>query len=138
MFELEDADELVQRFIDCTLDKWDWTHEAHIVVGLFMVTHHGADALAQMRTALKRYNECTDVPNTDTSGYHETLTHFWLERIRKECTDADGSLRWDQDTLDAMLFNRALTNRNVWLEVYPEEMIKSMEARRIVVLPVLD
>jgi hypothetical protein len=135
MYPLEDAEELVQQFLNCTLMKWDWTHEAHMVVGLYMVTHFGAEALDQMRIALKKYNLSTGVENTDTSGYHETLTYFWLERIRTECTDHDGSLCWDQRTLDYLLINRALTNRNVWLEIYPEAVIKSLEARRSVVLP---
>jgi hypothetical protein len=31
-----------------------------------------------MRTRIRAYNVASGVANTETSGYHETLTHFWL------------------------------------------------------------
>lgn len=135
IYPIEAAEALVQSFLDCALDKSDWTHEAHLVVGLFMVTHY-TDALPHMREAIKRYNESVGTINSETSGYHETLTVYWLEHIKKHCTANDGTLMWDQETLDYMLFNRALTNRNVWLEVYPESIIKSVEARMHYVPPI--
>ncbi len=128
IYPLDAAEELVQAVLNCTLDKFDWTHEAHLVVGLYMVTHY-ADALPPMREAIRRYNESIGIINSETSGYHETLTVYWLDRIKKHCTANDGTLMWDQETVDYMLFNRDLTNRNAWLEDYPESMMKSVEAR---------
>jgi hypothetical protein len=136
MFPLSEAEILVQSFLDGTLNKYDWTHEAHLVVGMYMVTHHEAAALEHMRKAIRSFNETTGTENTDTSGYHETLTVFWLERIRAHCTAPDGTLTWDQDTLDHLLFSREMSNRNVWLEHYDEDLVKSVEARRGYVQPV--
>lgn len=132
-YSIEDAEDLVQSFLNCTMDKWDWTHEAHLVAGLYVVTHHGDQSLSFMRNAISRFNESVGTANTDTSGYHETLTYFWLNRIREACTDTDGSLSWDQRTLNYLLVNQDLTNRNVWLEHYSEEQIKSVRARKEVI-----
>jgi hypothetical protein len=133
IYPIDAAEELVQSFLDCTMDKADWTHEAHLVVGLYMVTHYPHDALSPMREAIIRFNESVGTINSDTSGYHETLTHFWLEHIRKHCTANDGTLMWDQETLDYMLFNRELTNRNAWVDVYGEGVIQSVEARHRII-----
>ena len=135
IYPIADAEQLMQDFLQCTLDKYDWTHEAHLVVGLYMVTHYPQDALTHMREAIKRFNLATGTANTETSGYHETLTVFWLEHIRANCTANDGSLTWDQETLNHLLVNRALTNRNIWLEHYTEEAIRSVEARLHYVAP---
>jgi len=34
-----------------------------------------------MRTGIYRLNDAHGTPNSDTSGYHETLTVFWLRMI---------------------------------------------------------
>jgi hypothetical protein len=34
-----------------------------------------------MRSGIIRYNEAVGTANTDTSGYHETLTCFWMATI---------------------------------------------------------
>jgi hypothetical protein len=137
-YPIADAEELVSKFLNCTLPKYDWTHEAHLVVGLYMVTHHTDQALIKMREALLKYNVSIGGVNSDTAGYHETLTIFWLERIAKICTANDGTLMWDQETLDYMLFHRDLTNRNVWLNYYPETIIQSLEARKQYMPPVFE
>jgi hypothetical protein len=135
-FTISDAETLVNSFLDTTLDKWDWTHEAHLVVAYHMVTHHAPhEDLAHMRAALKQYNVAIGKENTDTSGYHETLTRFWLDRIRAWCIHTRGSVSWDEDTLDALLYDRSLTNRNVWLEYYTEAVIMGTEARHQYVAP---
>ncbi len=40
--------------------------------------HGGAEALARLRLAIPRYNEATGVANTDTGGYHDTITVFYV------------------------------------------------------------
>jgi hypothetical protein len=52
-------------------------------------------ALERVRTGIIRYNEAVGTANTDSSGYHETLTRLWigiveklLERIREPLAGA--------------------------------------------------
>lgn len=66
---------IARGMIDCTLPKSDWTHRSHFAAALWLCAH--ADMLAAeggMATLIRRYNVATGVANTDTSGYHETIT----------------------------------------------------------------
>jgi hypothetical protein len=66
--------------IDLTLPKPEWTHAAHFACALWMLTHR--DAFAEMPGRIRAYNEATGVPNTDTDGYHETITQASLRAAR--------------------------------------------------------
>lgn len=71
--------ELVKAFEERTLSKTDWTHAAHLTVGLYYCLNYPF-ALAKnlMRDGILRLNDAHGTPNTETNGYHETLTVFWL------------------------------------------------------------
>ena len=61
--------------IGCTLPKSDWTHRGHFAAALWLVAH--PEVLAReggMAGLIRRYNVATGVANTDTGGYHETIT----------------------------------------------------------------
>jgi hypothetical protein len=135
LYSITDAEALVAGFTNCTLPKEEWTHEAHLVSGLYMLAHYGPKALDEMRLRIRRYNESVGGQNTDVSGYHETMTVFWLWAIKKQCAGEDGFVRWNQDTLDRLVACEQLTDRNCWLEHYSEGVIKSVEARREFVPP---
>ncbi len=73
---------LVKGFENRTIAKSEWTHEAHLVVGLYYCrTRAFAVAKNVMRDGIYWLNDTHGTPNTDDSGYHETLTVFWLKRI---------------------------------------------------------
>lgn len=59
---------------DLTLPKAEWTHEAHFAAAIVMLSEIGDAAFTQMPPTIRAYNEATGVPNTDTVGYHETIT----------------------------------------------------------------
>jgi hypothetical protein len=74
--------EFVQAFEACTLPKARWTHGAHVLTGAWYVHGLGeADAMDQMRRCVRRYNESVGGKNTETSGYHETVTRFWIKLL---------------------------------------------------------
>lgn len=71
--------ELVRQFEACELAFAQWTHRAHVRVAYTYLQRHGFDgALQRMRAGVKRYNAANEVPDTPTSGYHETTTHAFL------------------------------------------------------------
>jgi len=73
---------LVKAFENRTIPKAEWTHEAHLAVGLYYCrTRPFAVAKNVMRDGIYWLNDTHETPNTDDSGYHETLTIFWLKRI---------------------------------------------------------
>ena len=80
-----DADHIAQFIRDfeaCTLPKALWTHQAHLLLGLWYLSNFPlAEALPLVRKRIRAYNEVVGTANTDSSGYHETLTRFYLQGI---------------------------------------------------------
>jgi hypothetical protein len=80
-----EIDHVARRFIDRSLPRSEWTHAAHFAVALWLLKRRGSSAAREMPALIRAYNEVTGVPNTATSGYHETITlaslratHSWL------------------------------------------------------------
>ena len=60
------------------LAKSLWTHAAHVAVAACLAYEHAPDAALNLtRAGIIRHNESVGTANTETSGYHETLTRFW-------------------------------------------------------------
>ncbi len=77
-------DELVAMFLAGTLPRAEWTHRAHLRVGLWhAIRFDPAETLNQLRNAIRNYNESVGVANTLTSGYHETITRFYVAVIHR-------------------------------------------------------
>lgn len=79
----DDITSFVKSWLGCLLDNNEWTHQAHLVIGTWMIHQHKSvdAALDAMRPAIKAYNLANGQANTDTEGYHETATRFFLEAI---------------------------------------------------------
>jgi len=73
---------LFRRFCDRSLPRSQWTHEAHLgVCWAALDTRQPATALAFLRDQIRSYNEATGGANTPTSGYHETLTAYFVHAV---------------------------------------------------------
>ena len=108
-----------------TLPKPDWTHAAHIAAAVWMLDRHGLPgAEARMPDMIRDYNLATGVPNTDTDGYHHTITLASLRSLAAAVRDGDLAERT----------NRLLSapfGRPGWLfRHYTKERLFSVEARR--------
>jgi hypothetical protein len=68
--------------LDRSLPKVEWTHAAHFAAALWLLRQHDMHADRDMPRMIRAYNEATGVPNTDTSGYHETITLGSLRAAR--------------------------------------------------------
>jgi hypothetical protein len=81
-----DSDLVVERIgtglIARTLPKTQWTHAAHWAAAFWLLSRHGDAALQQMPALIRAYNEAVGVANTDTGGYHETITQASLRAAR--------------------------------------------------------
>jgi hypothetical protein len=74
-----DLHHLIERFESRALPKVEWTHEAHLAVAVWYCTHHTfEEAMPLVRQYIKAHNTAVGTPNTDTEGYHESITRFWL------------------------------------------------------------
>ncbi len=74
-----EIERLVRAFESCTLPRAAWTHRAHLTVALWYLFHYsGEEAVMRIRNGIKRYNAANGVAMTKESGYHETMTLFWI------------------------------------------------------------
>jgi len=129
----EDAiDRIGRGLLDRSLPKDEWTHAAHFAAAFWLLTRPGMDAMRDMPPAIRAYNESIGGMNTDTAGYHETITVASLRAARK----------WLEDRPDVPL-HRALEallaspfGRSDWLLKYwSRETLFSVAARKTWVEP---
>jgi hypothetical protein len=123
-----DTECLVEAFIARTLPKPEWTHTAHLRVGLWHVVRYGPEeALALLRQRISRYNESVGTINSDDSGYHETVTAFYVRAIAATIADRDPGMSIDE--LAALVIERCGA-REFPLRYYSKERLFSVAARR--------
>lgn len=61
--------------IDRTLPKTDWTHAAHFAAAVWLLRYRpDLTTASAIKGLISAYNEATGTPNTDTGGYHHTIT----------------------------------------------------------------
>jgi hypothetical protein len=85
------------------------------------------DALAVMRERIRRHNEAVGTPNTDTSGYHETITRIYLAGIGTHLA-AREELPFEASLGE--LLSSPLADSRWPLRFYSPERLFSVEARR--------
>lgn len=118
-------DEITAGLLDASLPQAAWTHAAHVHAAHVLCTRHGSDrALEIMRDAIPRLNEAHGVANSDSGGYHETLTVFFVAAVG-DCVDRGLQTR---ETLEAL-------PRDAPLACWSREVLMSVEARRTYVAP---
>ena len=130
---MSETERIARGLIDRTLPKTEWTHEAHLRAGLWHVLHHGAPAaLDLLRARISAYNESVGMKNTDTAGYHETITRFYVTVIDRVLATADRD-----EHLDALARQLIATcgDRRLPLHHYSEGRLFSVVARRSWVEP---
>ncbi len=126
---LEDVHRLRAGFDNHTLPGSEFNHTAHIAVGAMYVCELGPEAaLAYLRQAIPPYNESQGGQNTDTSGYHETLTRFWVDRLAEFVTALPPGLTAAQRSLAAV--EAFGTRSKLHEEYYSFDVVKSLEARK--------
>jgi hypothetical protein len=69
--------------LELSLPKPRWTHAAHFATALWLIScRPDLQASSAMPAMIRAYNEATGVANTDTEGYHETITQASLRAAR--------------------------------------------------------
>lgn len=123
----EAVDDLVRRFDALTLPKPEWTHAAHLTVGLWYVSRYGRDdALARLRTGITRLNESHGVANSPTSGYHETITRAYAELLAAFAARCGGAPVAERVR---RLLESPLAAKDALLRFYSGPRLDSVEAR---------
>ncbi len=126
-------EELVSTFLAGRLPRARWTHRAHLVVGLWHRRHHpSARALQLLRRRIRAHNTAVGTPNSPVSGYHETLTRFFLQAIAAFDTAAIATAGGELPLPEAAaaLLASPLADPAYPLRFYSAERLFSAEARR--------
>ena len=119
--------------LDLSLPKPRWTHAAHFAAALWLIScRKDLDASRDMPGFIRAYNEATGVANTDTEGYHETITQASL-RAARNFLQQDPA-RTLSATCNALMASPL--GKSDWLLVYwTRARLFSVEARRCWVDP---
>jgi hypothetical protein len=124
----KELDNLVSRFHARTLPKSEWTHQAHLAVGTWHVHRLGPDqALLRLRSAIRLLNDSHGTPNTDSSGYHETITRAYVMLLAAFIAGRNGLPA--AECAQALLAS-PLAARDALLTFYSKERLMSVAARR--------
>jgi len=130
---MTETERVARALIDRTLPKAEWTHEAHLLTGLWHVHAHGAvAALPLLRQRISAYNESVGTANTGTAGYHETITRFYVTVIDRFLATADRTRELDVLARELIA---SYGDRRLPLHHYSEGRLFSPVARRSWVEP---
>ena len=127
-----EIEHIARGLIDRSLPKSSWTHAAHFAAAFWLLRAQGLLAVRDMPPFIRAYNEATGVPNTDTSGYHETITLASLRAVHAWLTNRPGA------ALNVVLEEMLATplGRSGWLLTYwSRSVLFSVSARRTWVEP---
>jgi hypothetical protein len=115
-------------FLACTLPKPEWTHEAHISTTCWIIIERAADIVPErdLPGLIRRYNESVGGVNSETEGYHETITQVFIRTLRLSLAETAGKGLCER--VNAVL--NAPEGRRDWpLRFYSRELLFSKEAR---------
>ena len=129
----EEVESLISRFEKRELPKPEWTHEAHLVVAVWYGSKYGFDeALDLVRQNITAHNEAVGTPNTDTEGYHETITRFWMLVVARYLHSAGSE---SIQNLCNGFINSAEAYSSYPLKYFSSELLFSVGARKDWVQP---
>jgi hypothetical protein len=121
-------------FLARTLPKPKWTHEAHLATTTYLLLRHPEiDLERELPGLIRSYNESVGGVNSDTEGYHETITRVFLHGVRLFLGEADK--REPVHELVNELLLSPMARRDWPLRFYSPALLFSVEARRNFVEP---
>ena len=117
-----------------TLPRAEWTHEAHLATTTYLLTRRlDIDVDKQLPGFIRAYNESVGGVNSDSEGYHETITRLFLHGVRLFLAEAD-----PKEPLHELVNELLLSpmGRRDWpLRFYTPARLFSVEARRKFIAP---
>ena len=117
-----------------TLPREEWTHEAHLAATTWLLLKRpDVDIDEELPGIIRRYNESVGGVNSDTEGYHETITRAFLRGVRLFLEEAD-----PDEPLHELVNELLLSpmGRRDWpMRFYSPGRLFSVDARRSFVAP---
>jgi hypothetical protein len=118
-----DIERVVLGFESCTTGKDDFSHRDHLAMAVWYLRSDKDTAVERMRVSLHRFLDQHDC----RENYHETLTIFWIQLVRRELE----SLALESSLLEATnAVVKRLGNSRVAFDYYSKELVASEAAKR--------
>ena len=120
--------------VACSLPRAEWTHEAHLAATTYLLLRRpDIDLDAELPDLIRRYNESVGGVNSDSEGYHETITRVFLRGVRLFLEEADKKAPLHELVNELLL---SPMGRRDWpFRFYSRERLFSVDARRHFVEP---
>ena len=116
------------------LPRNEWTHEAHLAATTYLLLKHPEiDHDTALPGLIRAYNESVGGVNSDSEGYHDTITRAYLHGIRLFLAEADRAAPVHDLVND--LLHSPMGQRDWPLRFWSKERLMSVKARRSYVEP---
>jgi hypothetical protein len=117
-----------------TLSRDEWTHEAHLAATTYLsLRRPDLDLDKELPSIIRLFNESVGGVNSDTEGYHETITRVFLHGVRLFLAEADPNEPL-HDLVNELLLS-PMGRRDWPLRFFSRERLLSVEARRDLIPP---
>ena len=129
-----EIEHLGEGLLACTLPRAEWTHEAHLAATTYLLLRRpDVDLDKELPGIIRRFNESVGGVNSDTEGYHETITRVFLHGVRLFLAEADPNAPLHELVNELLL---SPMGRRDWpLRFYSPARLFSVDARRNFVAP---
>lgn len=118
---------LIEEFEACTLPRCKWDHYAHLTVALWYLRHYSEpEATNYIRDRIQQYNLAKGIKTTKDSGYHETITLFWIQIVRRYLSLLAANTSF-VDIANGLI--ESCGNPHLPFEYYSRERLMSWDAR---------
>lgn len=124
--------ELIDGFRNRTWPGAKFSHSAHLAVCVGYIEAY-PDALDRLRREIPLYNISQGGMNTDTRGYHETLTVFWHDVVRKFLSEQPKEASLLEKTTAAV--REFADKKMLTSQYYDFDVAGSLEARKNYIPP---
>lgn len=99
--------ELIIGFEDGTYPVSRWSHQSHIYMAIWYLRRFPlSEASSRIKEGIKAYNISKGGKNTATSGYHETITEFYIRvlvQFLREHADLSEADLWEKITMESFM-----------------------------------
>jgi hypothetical protein len=129
-----EIEHLGERFLTLSLPREEWTHEAHLATTSWLLLRRpDIHVDKELPGLIRRFNESVGGVNSDSEGYHETITRVFLAGVGLFLSEADPAEPLHELVNELLL---SPMGRRDWpLRFYSRERLLSVEARRNFVPP---
>lgn len=125
---------LMMQFEQRCLPAKYWTHEAHLSVAIWYLSYFNKiEATCWLRSGIIAYNVASGRENTPSSGYHETITLFWIDIIHEFLKTLNPNLSVEEKI--AQFLASPQSHKALPFRYYTKKRLLSTEARAVWLAP---